>query len=97
MKQVQYKVHTQQGVLLNANESSKNLSAAIRKEIQDAIFDIEFNRYPDDACQKLCEAYGNWIQVPADQILAGNGSDQHLGFLIGTFFRERKKAFNISS
>ena len=53
MKQVQYKVHTQQGVLLNANESSKNLSAAIRKEIQDAIFDIEFNRYPDDACQKL--------------------------------------------
>ena len=36
MKQVQYKVHTQQGVLLNANESSKNLSAAIRKEIQDA-------------------------------------------------------------
>ena len=66
MKQVQYKVHTQQGVLLNANESSKNLSAAIRKEIQDAIFDIEFNRYPDDACQKLCEAYGsrknhNWF------------------------------------
>lgn len=96
MKQVQYKVHTQQGVLLNANESSKNLSAAIRKEIQDAIFDIEFNRYPDDACQKLCEAYGNWIQVPADQILAGNGSDQHLGFLIGTFLGKEKKLLTLA-
>ncbi len=96
MKQVQYKVHTQKGVLLNANESSNNLSVSIRKEIQEAVFDIEWNRYPDDRCQKLCEAYAKWIHVPADQILAGNGSDQHLGFLIGTFLGKDKKLLTLA-
>lgn len=96
MTQKKYKVHSQKGILLNANESSKNLSSAIRKEIQEAIFDIDFNRYPDDACSLLCETYGNWIGVPASCILAGNGSDQHLGFLIGMFLEKGKKLLTLS-
>ena len=47
MKQTsQYQAMKQEGILLNANESSVNLPAAIRKEIAEAITRISFHRYP---------------------------------------------------
>lgn len=95
-KQVTYTAHQQKGVLLNANESSKNLLPTIRKEIQEAIFDIAFNRYPDDECTEICEAYAHYLGISSDQILAGNGSDQHLGFLIGTFLGKGKKLLTLA-
>ena len=49
MKQTsQYQAMKQEGILLNANESSVNLSLAIREEIAQAIQETAFNRYPQD-------------------------------------------------
>lgn len=91
-----YTVHKQSGILLNANESSQNLSETILNEISQAIYSISFNRYPEDSCQKLCEAYASWIQKDPSNILAGNGSDQHLGFLIGMYGNQDKPVLTLS-
>lgn len=90
---VSYTQHKQDGILLNANEKSTNLSAEIIQEIQEALPSIAFNRYPDDTYQELKEKYGLLQGVEADQIIVGNGSDQMLGLMIGTYISKGKKAF----
>jgi len=70
----EYKTHTQQGILLNANEMSDNLSSSILKEIQEKIINLDFNRYPDNDCIRLREAYSALLYVRIENVLAGNGS-----------------------
>ncbi|MBQ0066310.1 MAG: histidinol-phosphate transaminase [Firmicutes bacterium] len=97
MKQIQsYEAHKQEGILLNANELSVNLNQDIVKEIQERIPAILFNRYPEEPVTKLYEAYAEVIGCQASQVLAGNGSDQMLGYLIGTFLGQGKKAYTIA-
>ena len=79
------------GILLNATENSNTLPDEIRQEILEAIASVDFNRYPDSDETELLEAYGNLISVSPKQLLAGNGSDQMLGYLIGTFLGKGKK------
>ena len=86
----EYKTHTQQGILLNANEMSDNLSSSILKEIQEKIVNLDFNRYPDNDCIRLREAYSALLNVRIENVLAGNGSDQILGLLIGYFLKKGK-------
>lgn len=85
-----YTSHEQKGILLNANESSKNLPSCIIDEIKDAMNDIAYNRYPDNSQKELLDAYANVIGVKEENLLAGNGSDQMLGLMIGTFLAKDK-------
>lgn len=80
-----YETHVQTGILLNANERSLPLDDAIVQEIADSLGNIAFHRYPDSLQNELREAYAEAIGVRKEQLLAGNGSDQILGYLIGTF------------
>ena len=76
MKQTsQYQAMKQEGILLNANESSVNLPLAIREEIAQAIQETAFNRYPQDDYTALREAYARYLQLQPEQIIAGNGSE----------------------
>lgn len=86
----EYKTHAQQGILLNANEMSDNISSSILKEIQDAILNLDLNRYPDNDCTQLRDVYSNLLNIRLENVLAGNGSDQILGLLIGYFLKEGK-------
>lgn len=88
-----YTTHVQSGILLNANEGSNNLDTKIIEEIKEAMNDIAFNRYPDNDQTELLEAYGKVIGVKNENLLAGNGSDQMLGLLIGTFLSKGKKLY----
>ncbi len=83
-------VKQETGILLNANESSQNLSASVMSEIQEKITSVLFNRYPDPDETKLLEAYSKVIDIPSSCLLAGNGSDQMLGYLIGTYLGKGK-------
>ena len=97
MKAIQsYTAAKQSGILLNANENSNALAEDIREEILDAVASIDFNRYPDTDETELLEAYGKRIGVTAEQLLAGNGSDQMLGYLIGTFLGKGKVLCTLS-
>lgn len=85
-----YQAHTQSGILLNANECSNNLNEDILNEIKDVIDEVSFNRYPDNDQNELLESYSKVIGVKKENLLAGNGSDQMLGLLIGTFLGKDK-------
>lgn len=95
-KIVNYSAHTQEGLLLNANEMSNNLSAKIISEIQEAIPSIAFNRYPEDSNTPLRQAYANVMGVDVNCVLAGNGSDQILGLLIGYYLGKGKTLLTLS-
>lgn len=88
-----YERQEQTGVLLNANECSWGFPEDIRKEIQAALFKVNLNRYPDNDQTELLEAYASVVGVAKENLLAGNGSDQMLGILIGTFSEKGKTVF----
>lgn len=85
-----YTTHVQKGILLNANESSLNLNSKILEEIKKSLDTIAFNRYPDNDQTELLNAYGKVIGLDNSYLLAGNGSDQMLGLVIGTFLSKGK-------
>lgn len=91
-----YQGKKQGDMMLNANELYQNLSAAIQKEIQDSIPTISFHRYPDETNAALIQAYANVMKIPAQQILAGNGSDEMLGLMIGYFLGKAKVLYTLS-
>ena len=80
---VTYQARQSGKILLNANESGENLSAEMMEKVIEAVKNTAFNRYPENTQKKLREAYAAVAGVNADQIIAGNGSDQLLGYLIG--------------
>lgn len=96
MEKVQYEAKQNHGILMNANESYENVDATYLQEIQEAMASIAFNRYPDDDCTALREAYGNYINISPEHILAGNGSDEMLGLIISLTIKQGKKLFTLS-
>lgn len=92
----EYKTHIQEGILLNANESSLNVDQDRMNEILEEISKLSLNRYPDTTCQSLHALYGKIVNVPAKWILSGNGSDQMLGFLIQYYVQNQKVLYTLS-
>ncbi len=90
---MKYETRTVGRIMLNANELPYNLSESIMQEVKDALDDIAFNRYPDEKETELLETYGKHIGIDSACLLAGNGSDQMLGYLIGTFLGHDKTLF----
>ena len=91
-----YTVSQSEGILLNANESHKNIDQDIIDEISKQIATIDFNRYPEDSCIKVKEAYAKYCGKDVTQMLVGNGSDEMLGLLIGLEIESGKKLYTLS-
>lgn len=89
-------VKEREGIILNANESSENLPRTLRRQIADALMNIDFHRYPQDEATMLCEAYARYIHADSSQIIAGNGSDEMLGLMIALYIGEGKKLYTLS-
>lgn len=71
--------------LLNANENPYNLPEDIRKEISDKLINLDYNRYPDPLATELSKTYGDMVDIPINQIMVGNGSDDLLEIITNTF------------
>lgn len=80
-----YSACQQEGLLVNANEAGRNIDPDVLQQILDDIRQADLNRYPDDGCEKLREAYARTIRKTRDSVLPGNGSDQMLGLVISLF------------
>ncbi len=91
-----YSAHVQEGMLLNANESPYMVRENVMKEILEVIPTIDFNRYPEDSYQELYESYAKVMNLKANQLLVGNGSDQLLGLVIGTHLSKGKVMYTLS-
>lgn len=72
---------------LDANESFLSIPDEIRHEISVLVSQIPFNRYPDPYATELCKKFGERFHVPAELLVATNGSDELL-FLLTTCFSD---------
>lgn len=97
MKQVEtYAPPKENGkIMLNANELYCDLDEALRKEVLHELNKLSFHRYPDETSKELIEAYAKVMELDAACILAGNGSDEMLGFLIQYFLGKDKKLYTL--
>ncbi len=71
---------------LDANESFLPLPEGA---VEEALRSLpEFNRYPDPAARELCAAFGELYGVPAENVVAGNGSDELITVLFSAFLQK---------
>ena len=72
-------------VRADANESFLPLPQPLEEKIRRAIGALELNRYPDIRALDLCRAAAAVYGVEVSRLMAGNGSDELIGILIGAF------------
>lgn len=91
-----YSAKKKGAIMLNANELYQTISADIQQEIIEEVKGIDFHRYPDETNMELCTAYATHMHLDSQQLLAGNGSDEMLGLMIGYFLGKDKKLFTLA-
>ncbi|MCQ2407592.1 MAG: histidinol-phosphate aminotransferase family protein [Oscillospiraceae bacterium] len=83
-------------VRLDANESYFDLPSVLKSKIADQIEQISFNRYPDPIATEVVEAFAAYYHVLPDCVTAGNGSDEIITLLLGTFMEKGQKLVTVS-
>ncbi len=73
---------------LDANESFLPLPEGVLEEAKRALEETEFNRYPDASAKELCAAFADRYGVPAENVAAGNGSDELITLLFSAFLQK---------
>lgn len=74
-------------VKLNQNESPFDLPPSLKRELLEAFFQIDFNRYPAEQPARLIQALESHCGVEPGSILVGNGSNE-LTYTLGMCFVE---------
>ncbi len=72
-------------IRLDANESYFNLSDDLMQKINDAIKNVNFNRYPDALATDLCQSFADLYNLNINEVVAGNGSDELISILFTAF------------
>ncbi|HEY3347731.1 MAG TPA: histidinol-phosphate transaminase [Nitrospirota bacterium] len=72
-------------IKLDAMENPYQMPDALKEELYWALSAIEINRYPDPEAVELRAALSDYLGVPAENILLGNGSDEIIGMLVTAF------------
>lgn len=80
-------------IRLDANESFIALSP---EKIKKAL-NINFNRYPDPYSVNLCRSFAKYYQVNANNVTAGNGSDELISLIAGAFFTPQDTILTLSN
>lgn len=75
-------------IRLDANESYFIGNVKLKNEISEAIYNVMLNRYPDGGCSDVCKSYSEYIGVPKENIIAGNGSDELIQIIVNAFINE---------
>ena len=72
-------------IKLDANESPYQTPKSVIDAIERSVSFSDINRYPDPEMKELLSSYGKHIGVPAERIVAGDGSDELIALIINTF------------
>ncbi len=72
-------------VKLHANESAFPPPPEILKLFEETFQSCSLNRYPDPDCQELKSVLSDQHQVPPEQFMIGNGSDELIQILLQIF------------
>ncbi|MGL4991284.1 MAG: aminotransferase class I/II-fold pyridoxal phosphate-dependent enzyme [Sarcina sp.] len=73
---------------LNSNENLYNPYKNLLIKILTDVDDLEINKYPNNDYLNLRNAYANYIDLSAENIIAGNGSDEMLDLIISTYIKK---------
>lgn len=74
-------------IRLDANESFLDPGLRFRNAVRAAVESVPLNRYPDDNATALRKALAKRYGTDPAQIVAGNGSDELIALLIGSFLQ----------
>lgn len=85
-----YQAHSQQGLLLNANENANEPSQEIMADLVESLQSGALNRYPEDSAAALKQCFAKLYTLDPAGILVGNGSDMTLQVMINTLCRDGK-------
>ncbi|CAM4156602.1 histidinol-phosphate transaminase [Paenibacillus alkaliterrae] len=77
-------------IKLNTNENPYPPSPKVIDAIK-AAANADLRLYPDPTCEGLIQAAAAYYGLPAQQVFAGNGSDEILAFAFAAFFDPAKK------
>ncbi|MBQ7046140.1 MAG: histidinol-phosphate transaminase [Oscillospiraceae bacterium] len=83
-------------VRLDANEAFSAPNAEMMEKIHEAIDDVAFNRYPDPSASKLCELFARYYGINKENVTAGNGSDELISIIAGSFLQKGDKAVTLA-
>lgn len=75
-------------IYLDSNENLYNPYNNLKNEFLDSLKNIELFRYPDNSYYEIRGAYAKYIKLTKDNVIAGNGSDDMLGFIISTYIEK---------
>ncbi len=70
-------------VRLDANESPYLPSKTVLDELAAAVYNIDFNRYPDPYATELIREFAGVYSLDPANIVAGNGSDELISLIVG--------------
>lgn len=83
-------------VRLDANESCYDLPESVREKVAEAIGKMDFNRYPDPFAKEVTAAFADYYGISPDICTAGNGSDELIGLILGSFLEKGDTVLTLS-
>jgi len=81
--------------MMSLNESDLNPFEIIPDDLINIFSEVPLNRYFNDVTQELEKSLAEYVEVPADHLIYGNGADEMLYFTF-TAVRENDNAFAVS-
>ncbi len=72
-------------IRLDANESYLPFPKELSDEIKLGLEKTQINRYPDSKALELCKSFADFYGLNAENVVAGNGSDELISILVSTF------------
>lgn len=70
-------------IRLDANECPFTPTPEIFEEFVEALKRVEFNRYPDPIASELLKEISKSYQIPVENLVVGNGSDELISLICG--------------
>ena len=79
-------------VKLNQNESPYDLPPWLKEEIVAGFRSLALNRYPSFQCRSLLRKLSEYVKVPEERLVLGNGSNELLQMLISVVLSKGNRA-----
>lgn len=81
---------------MDANESFIAPDSETIARILAKIGSAALNRYPDPYAEHVCELFANYLGVYAENVVAGNGSDEIISIIVSSFFNKGDRILTFS-
>lgn len=83
-------------IRLDANESCFNINEKLGEKLAEEIKKISLNRYPDPVAAKTIDAFCKLYNLSEDCVTAGNGSDELISIICGSFLEKGDRVLTLS-